>query len=158
MKRITYIIIASLLATALSSCSKSIVGRAEVRDLVLIYDGGTHRTIDWNKEKFAPYVATDPTATTQAEWLFDGFLFLEIFHDENRGYATGLRKQGVQKEQWEGLIDTYLTPGRDIAALNDAIADARKNIKGKFHRRKIVLSLPEPVLGFINRKGQGRQS
>ena len=147
MKRIAYIIIAAIFATTLFSCSKSIVGRAEVRDLVLIYDGGSHRTIDWNKEKFAPYVATDPTATTQSEWLFDGFLFLEIFHDDNRGYATGLRKQGVQKEQWVNLIDTYLTPGRDIAALNDAIADARKNIKGKFHRRKIVLSLPEPVLG-----------
>ena len=89
MKRITFIIIATLLATALFSCSKSIVGRAEVRDLVLIYDGGTHRTIDWNKEKFAPYVATEPTATTQSEWLFDGFLFLEIFHDDN-GQAQAL--------------------------------------------------------------------
>ena len=147
MKRISFIIIATLLVTALSSCSKSIVGRAEVRDLVLIYDGGTHRKVNWDKEQFAPYVATDATSDNQSEWLFDGFLFLEIFHDNNRGYATGYRKQGAQKEHWEGLIDKYLTQGRDIAALNEAIGDARQNIGGNFHRRKIVLSLPEPILG-----------
>lgn len=147
MKRFYSLICGAILLIAMCGCSKSIVGRDEVRDLVLIYDGGTHRTVNWNKEQFAHYVATEPTVDSPAEWLFDGFLFLEIFHDENRGYATGYRKQGAQKVHWEGLIDKYLTPGRDIAALNDAIEEAKESIGGEFHRRKVVLSLPEPILG-----------
>ncbi|MBR5811623.1 MAG: DUF4855 domain-containing protein [Alistipes sp.] len=135
---------AALFSTA--SCTKSVVGRDEVRDLVLIYDGGDHRKINWNKEKFAPYVSTD-VVDGKEQWLYDGFLFLEIICNDERGYATGYRKGGAQKENWIGLIDQYLTPGRDIAALNDAIGEARERIGGEFHRRKIVLSLPEPLLG-----------
>ena len=128
------------------SCTKSAVGRDEVKDLVLIYDGGDHRKIDWNKEKFAQYVSTD-VVDGKEEWLYDGFLFLEIICNKDRGYATGYRKGGAQKEHWIGLIDQYLSPNRDIAALNDAVGEARQKIGGKFHRRKVVLSLPEPLLG-----------
>lgn len=138
--------VALLAAVSFSACTKSVVGSAEVRDLVLIYDGGDHRKIDWDKEKFAPYVSTD-VVDGKEQWLYDGFLFLEIICNKDRGYATGYRKGGAQKEHWIGLIDQYLSPNRDIAALNDAVGEARKKIDGPFHRRKVVLSLPEPLLG-----------
>lgn len=128
-----------------TSCSKSIVDSAEIRDLVLIYDGGDHRTIDWNKEKFSAYVATDAVEGKPAEWLFDGFLFLEIYCTADRGFAKWYRKNGARKEDWVGLIDQYLSPNRDIAALNDCVGEKRKEIGGEFHRRKVVLSLPEPI-------------
>ena len=57
-----------------------------IRDMVLIYDGGAHRTIRWDKEHFTPYVSVkNENGTT--DWLFDGFLFLEI-HDGTRGFAS----------------------------------------------------------------------
>lgn len=132
---------ASLLGVA---CSDSNVGRAPVRDLVLIYDGGEHRKVSWNAEQFADYVATDGE---NPEWLFDGFLFLEIHSGTGLSYASGYTPTPARQQDWVGLIDKYLTPGRDIAALNEAIGTMRERIPGKFHRRKIVLSLPEPIPG-----------
>lgn len=147
MKLFSTIFKALLLAAVVvgSSCSKSIVQGDEIRDLVLIYDGGDHRTINWNSEKFAPYVATDATDDKPAEWLFDGFLFLEIYCTQERGFAKWYRDYGARQEDWVGLIDQYLSPDRDIAALNDCVGKKRKEIGGEFHRRKVVISLPEPI-------------
>lgn len=136
-----------LFLNTLCSCSDPLVRKAEIRDLVLIYDGGDHRKVNWNKEQFAPYVYTSDEEGIPQDWLFDGFLFLEIKCNADRGFATGYRKGGAQKEHWVGLIDQYLTPGKDIAALDECIGEAKKHIPGKFHRRKVVLSLPEPLLG-----------
>lgn len=147
MKNIRTVIKSAILlaVAACTACGGSKVERAEIRDLVLIYDGGDHRTVDWNKEHFASYVATDPADGSRPEWLFDGYLFLEIFCTADRGFASGYRPHGATKEDWIGLIDKYLSPERDIAALNDCVGEMREKIGGKFHRRKIVLSLPEPL-------------
>lgn len=126
------------------SCGGSKVGRAPVRDLVLIYDGGEHRTVNWNAKQFADYVATDGD---NPEWLFDGFLFLEIHSGTGLTYASGYTPTGARQQDWVGLIDKYLTPGRDIAALNECVGTMRERIPGPFHRRKVVLSLPEPIPG-----------
>lgn len=135
----------AVLTLSLCSCSKSVVGSAPIRDLVLIYDGGDHRKIEWNKEKFGPYVATDAVDGKPAEWLFDGFLFLEIYCTQDRGFAQWYRENGARKEEWIGLINQYLAPDRDIVALNECIGEKRKMISSTFHRRKIVVSLPEPI-------------
>lgn len=140
--------ISVLAATAVTllctSCGGSKVGRAPVRDLVLIYDGGEHRTVKWNAEQFADYVATDGETP---EWLFDGFLFLEIHSGTGLSYASGYTPTPARKQDWITLIDKYLTPGHDIAALNECVGTMRERIPGPFHRRKIVLSLPEPIPG-----------
>ena len=60
------------------------------RHLVLIYDGGTHRSIRWDSKHFAPYVSADVNGET--DWLFDGFLFLEIKDGQGRGFASGYEK------------------------------------------------------------------
>ena len=54
----------------------------DISDLVLIYHGSTHRP-DWNTDQLKPYVYTENESGFH--WLFDGFLFLEIF-DNIRGY------------------------------------------------------------------------
>lgn len=142
------LLISVLAATAVTllctSCGGSKVGRAPVRDLVLIYDGGEHRTVKWNAGQFADYVATDGETP---EWLFDGFLFLEIHSGTGLSYASGYTPTPARKQDWITLIDKYLTPGRDIAALNECVGTMRERIPGPFHRRKIVLSLPEPIPG-----------
>lgn len=56
-----------------------------VTDLVLIYGGGHHRTpYEWDRERLSDYVTyTDPDGRTQ--WLFDGFLLLEIMDPDGNG-------------------------------------------------------------------------
>lgn len=144
-------ILKATMLAAVAACAActggSKVGRAEIRDMVLIYDGGDHRTVDWNSRQFAPYVATDPHDGSAPEWLFDGYLFLEIIASPERGFASGYRPEGARKQEWIGLIDKYLSPERDIAALNNCVGEMRRRIDAPFHRRKVVLSLPEPLPG-----------
>ena len=60
---------------------------SDVRDLALIYQGGSHR-IDWTLEQFVPYV-THTFADGHKDWLFDGFLFLEFNDGNGYAYASG---------------------------------------------------------------------
>ncbi len=111
--------------------------------MVLIYSGGSHRTITWDASHFEPYVyAEDKDGKYQ--WLFDGFLFLEIHDGKERGYASGYRKLSARKEDWIWLITQYLTDGNDIKALDDCIEKAKSKC-GRVSKRKIVISLPEPI-------------
>ena len=138
-------ILALFLNIACSSQKQRDEEKKSIRDLVLIYNGGKFRTVTWDKEHFSAYVATDATAEKPAEWLFDGFLFLEISYDSQRGFAKNYRANGCRKVEWIDLIDQWLTPGLNIMALDDAISDARENIGGEYNPRKLVISLPEPL-------------
>lgn len=115
-----------------------------VRDMVLIYEGGAHRTIKWDKNHFAPYVSLENEEGTR-DWLFDGFLFLEIY-DGDRGFASGYRDLAARKVEWKNLIDTYFREGNAIMALNDQISEVKKNSSSKkFTKRKVVITVPEPI-------------
>lgn len=114
-------------------------------DMVLIYDGGVHRTIKWDKEHFAPYVSLEKEDKTH-NWLFDGYLFLEITNGKGRGFASYYEKQGARKLEWKLLIDNYFTEDNAIIALNDRIEEVKQKVEEKtFKKRKIVLCLPEPI-------------
>ena len=126
-----------LLAGSLSA-SKPIA-----RDMVLIYSGGAHRGV-WDKAKFEPYVSYE-NERGERDWLFDGFLFLEIKDGKGRGFASYYEKEGARKVEWKRLLDDYFTPGRDLHALNDCIEEARANGSGAFSARKVVIGLPEPI-------------
>lgn len=118
--------------------------RGAVKDMVLIYDGGVHRK-PWDEERFKPYVYAERADGTGADWVFDGFLFLEIFDGENYGYASGYRPTPATKANWVDLLDGYFEPGKSIKALDNCIENAKK-ICGKLpKKRKIVISLPEPI-------------
>lgn len=114
-------------------------------DLVLIYDGGAHRNIRWNKEHFAPYVSA--VIDGKEKWLFDGFLFLEIHDGQGRGFASGYQNKGARKVEWENLLKNYFAKGNGIDALNGQIGDVlnKGGMQGDFTKRKIVLCIPEPI-------------
>ncbi len=114
-------------------------------DLVLIYDGGAHRKIQWNKEHFAPYVSAE--INREEKWLFDGFLFLEIHNGQGRGFASGYQALAARKDEWKHLLENYFAKGNAIHALNEQIDDIRENnrLSGKFKKRKIIISVPEPI-------------
>lgn len=115
------------------------------KDLVLIYDGGSHRNIRWDKDHFSPYIFS--VKENEHQLLFDGFLFLEIKDGKGRGFASGYEKQAARKIEWENLLQNYFTENNAIHALNARIEDLVKNqtISGKFEKRKVILSVPEPI-------------
>lgn len=115
-----------------------------IRDMVLIYDGGAHRSIKWDKDHFAPYVSLENEEGSK-DWLFDGFLFLEI-HDGTRGFASGYKDLAARKIEWSNLIDNYFRDGNAIMALNDQVSEVLENSSTKkYSKRKIVITVPEPI-------------
>jgi len=122
---------------------ESSVGKADIRDLALIYNGGAHRSVVWDEKMFMPYVSIPDEDASRHRWLFDGFLFLEI-HNGSRGFASGYMPTPARKTDWVGLIEGYVREGNAMRALNDYI----EKIKDKapdYGKHKIVISLPEPI-------------
>lgn len=114
-------------------------------DMVLVYDGGAHRTILKNKEYFAPYVSLEKEDKTH-DWLFDGYLFLEITNGKGRGFASYYEKQGARKQEWKELVENYFREGNAISALNERIEEVKQKVhENEFKKRKVVLCLPEPI-------------
>ncbi|MDD3062906.1 MAG: DUF4855 domain-containing protein [Massilibacteroides sp.] len=115
------------------------------KDMVLIYDGGAHRNIQWNAEHFVPYVSCKDENGTE-QWLFDGFLFLEFKDGKGRCFASYYEKQGARKVEWEALVNNYFREGNAMDALEarieQVITETQKAIPSK---RKVVMCLPEPI-------------
>ncbi|MDE5555621.1 MAG: DUF4855 domain-containing protein, partial [Muribaculaceae bacterium] len=59
----------------------------QVRDLALIYQGGSQR-IPWTEDQIEPYVV-HKFADGHKDWLFDGYLFLEFADLPECNYAPG---------------------------------------------------------------------
>ena len=133
-----------LLITGIFLQSSSPKKSLNIRDMVLIYDGGAHRNIKWDKDHFAPYVSLE-NENGKKDWLFDGFLFLEI-HDGTRGFASGYQKLPTRKVEWTNLVDNYFREGNAIMALNTHISEVKSKASTKeYTKRKIVITVPEPI-------------
>jgi hypothetical protein len=119
---------------------------AEISDLVLIYHGSTHRPA-WNINELKPYVYTENG--TGFHWLFDGFLFLEIF-DNIKGYEwdPGFKFKTAAKDQWEWLLDRYFGKDKGPDALETILDSLSGKGKTPVRIRKVVISIPCPVQGF----------
>lgn len=112
-------------------------------DLVLIYTGGSQRSSGWfNSEHFAPYVSVKREDGTY-DWLFDGFLFLEI-NDGKWSFWGNHGSVPARKTEWSKLVDTFFTPSENIFALDHQIEKIKK-IKNNddFVKRKISIVIPE---------------
>ena len=126
-----------------------------VTDLVLIYGGGHHRTpYEWDKERLSDYVTyTDPDGRTQ--WLFDGFLLLEIMDPDGNGgsgvkFADGYTYDGrplrsADRAAWQRLIDYCFGDDTGIGALEDAVAEAAAHLGAPAVKRRVVVAIPEPI-------------
>lgn len=118
------------------------IGRAPIRDLMLIYDAtDTGRIFD--DKRFAKYVATTDDVP---QWLFDGYLFLTL-HRGGKSFASGYAKPASNKEDWQAVLDYYFDDTHSIPALDRAVGELRDKIGGTFHRRKVVIFMPEPQSG-----------
>lgn len=114
-------------------------------DMVLIYHGGTQRP-KWDKNQLRPYVYR--LKNDKPDWLFDGFLFLEIRTVvNNNSYSFVVNNNPAGKKQWEELlVRTFsLNSGPDVLEkLLDSLEDSGFQPPS---RRKIVISIPNPVYG-----------
>lgn len=88
-------------------------------------------------------------------WLFDAFLFL--LYTTPAGNRTEIGP--TYKADWEAHWDAWFAPGRDLAALDDAIERAAKTLGPPPSKRKIILSIPYPnpnVTDFGDVNGDGK--
>lgn len=118
----------------------------DISDLVLIYHGSTHRP-DWNVNEMRPYVYK--ADKNDFNWLFDGFLFLEIF-DRIRRYEwdPGFGYTTADREQWEWLLDRYFGEGKGPDALESILDSLSLVGRIPLRPRRVVISIPCPVSGF----------
>ena len=114
----------------------------EIRDLVLIYEGGAHRKEVWDVELFDPYVIYEDSSGIK-NWLFDGFLLLEIKDGRGRGFASYYEDKAARKVEWEGLLNRYFM--RTLLNLEKTIQSYKDESVALSTKRKIVISIPEPI-------------
>lgn len=115
----------------------------QIRDLALIYQGGSQR-IDWTVDQFIPYV-THTFADGKKDWLFDGFLFLEFADADKYDFTPGNAKANARKKEWQWLINRIFEKGKAIDALDKCIESQKKIIGMPKFKHKIVLALPSPI-------------
>ena len=74
----------------------------KIKDLVLIYDGSTHR-LPWTKDRIKPYIYRENNG--KFDWLFDGYLFLEIFDTKrNIAYDPGFKYNAATKSDFQSTL------------------------------------------------------
>jgi hypothetical protein len=117
-----------------------------ITDLVLIYQGGTHR-LPWSTDQFLPYVSYNDRERAKEQWLFDGFLFIEFKDNRGYEYAHGYKQRPARKEEWLWLIQRNFEKDVAVEALDRACADVAERIGTPARKRKIILTLPEPIIG-----------
>lgn len=119
--------------------------KTDIRDLVLIYQGGVHR-MDFTVDQIEPYVVHE-NRHGQRDWLFDGFLFLEF--DSGRGVSFENRDNAPlsKKEDWMWLVDRHFAQGKGIPALDECISREIERLGKPSFKHKVVIAMPEPPLG-----------
>lgn len=117
----------------------------EDNDMLLLYAGGAHRKYTWDENA----VKTSVTYLDEANkehWLFDSFLFLEIYDSVNGiEYTQGYGYAPSTQNDWKRLVDTYFQPFYCLGALDRSIEAAKKRIGEPPYKRRVIIGIPEPV-------------
>ncbi len=116
-----------------------------INDLVLIYQGGTHR-MEWNEAEFSPYTAVYDSLTKAGNWLFDGFLFIEFKDGKGHEFAHGYGNKPARKVDWLWLLKRNFERNKGLDALDRTISSFIYEIGVPPSKRKVVLTLPEPII------------
>lgn len=137
---------AAITATSTSANGTLTTPKTRARDMVLIYGAGTEGGQQWDYYAFHPYVVYK-NKQNQYDWMFDGFLFLELNDQWNFSFTTGHGdpSKPALKANWNTLLDKYFSAGRSLHALDQAIDDATWSAGQPPAKRKVVIGIPEPL-------------
>lgn len=136
-----------LFSTAAGKSKAARYGKTNIADMVLVYHGGVHRPIEWNKDQFLPYVVHQ-NQQGRKDWLFDGFLFTEFLDGKGHHFAHGNSNTTLAcKPEWEWLTERQLEKDRGFSALDQCIRGQIKEIGKPSFRHKLVVAMPVPVKG-----------
>lgn len=119
--------------------------QTDIRDLVLIYQGGAHR-MDYTVDQLRPYVVHE-NRFGRRDWLFDGFLFLEFTSGKEVSFLKQNGTVPSKKEDWVWLADRHFAAGKGISALDECIAQEQAKLGAPPFRHKVVIAIPEPPFG-----------
>ncbi|MCL2304562.1 MAG: DUF4855 domain-containing protein [Planctomycetaceae bacterium] len=122
---------------------------AGIVDLVLIYQGNAKR-LPWTQEQFRPYLTWTDPETNQEEWLFDGFLFLDLSNGTGTMYAKGYKQKPATKEDWLWHLDRVFERDLAVSALDQELTETIQRLGPPPRKRQIVLMLPEPIIETEN--------
>jgi len=151
MKPLLFFICILFLAGPVGAQETGQYGKTNIADLVLIYQGGTHRPMEWTKDQFLPYIVHEDSKGKK-NWLYDGFLFLEFKDGKGRTYAPGYAKLNARKPEWEWLMDRNFEKDKAFYALNQAIEEQVPKMKKLQFKHKLVVGIPAPI---FNQKDWG---
>lgn len=116
----------------------------QVRDLALIYQGGSHR-IPWTEDQFEPYI-THVFADGTEDWIFDGYLFIE-FTSGSRQFTPGYGQPNARKQEWETYLKNLFRRNRALSALDAAIESKKATLGEPPCKHKVALTCFVPIEG-----------
>lgn len=123
----------------------------EIVDLAVLYQGGVER-LEFTRQEIIPYVYRW-TSNGDLEWLFDGFLFHEDRTFDGYAFeqeAFRYQKNRARKSEWIWLINRIFEPAKSIHVLNQVIDEQSKIGNVPKRKRKVIISLPEPLSGQLD--------
>lgn len=140
---------------ALTSCTTSTNNKIievptidKATDMALIYHT-YHTRPRWTPDDMKHYVYRDNNRTV--EWLFDGFLFLEIFAQKDGiEYDYGVAHSGKLKPhltEWNYLLDQTFDANRGPNAVESVLDSLATKGVYPTHKRNVVFSIPNPQHG-----------
>lgn len=140
-----YVICCVLLNASCSVADEKIPSADRATDMALMYHGyRTRPAFDASDMKYYVYRENNG----KIEWLFDGFLFIEIYAENNGqmydyGIANG-NKLAARKVEWEDLLQKTFAVGKGPDAIEEVLDSlAQQNIVPPY-KRKIMFALPNP--------------
>ena len=113
---------------------------AEVKDMALIYQGGSQRP-EWVEDELEPYVV-HTYADGRKEWFFESYLFYEFKNGWATGFAPGYGEGPAQKKDWEWLLDRVFEKDKALDALDKCIEKNKAELGNPGFKHKIVLGIP----------------
>lgn len=133
---LTMLFIAGSTISAISGTTPvSQYGKTNIADMVLIYYGGVHRTLEWNKDQFTPYVVHQ-NQQGKKDWLFDGFLFTEFLDGKGHHFAHGNEKTTLaRRPEWEWLMERQFEKNKVLKEASIAYYEGGGTIY-EFYRSK----------------------
>lgn len=132
----------------------------QATDMVLIYHG-YHTRPAWTSEDMKYYIYRENEG--KVEWLFDGFLFLELYANINGvEYDYGIAneangKVAPRKLEWEDLLQKTFAEGKGPDAIEATIDSLVQTGVQPPYKRKAMFALPNPQVlckdwGILNHK------